>query len=85
MEFDWNATARRGQHDLGVIAQEVEEVIPHVVRGKVLQTGEFEGNTEEYKTVDYEKLTAVLIEAVKEQQGQITELTTRIQNLENKQ
>lgn len=25
VEFDWNATSRKGQHDLGVVAQEVEK------------------------------------------------------------
>tara|TARA_B110000285_G_scaffold200650_1_gene234665 strand:+ start:1152 stop:1697 length:546 start_codon:yes stop_codon:yes gene_type:complete len=50
--------------DLGVIAQEVEEVLPELV--KTRKSG--------YKAVDYQKLTAVLIEAVKEQQLQIDEL-----------
>ena len=31
-----------------------------------------------YKTVDYEKLTVVLIEAVKEQQEQIEELKSKL-------
>ena len=34
-----------------------------------------------YKTVDYEKLSVVLIEAVKEQQAQIDELTTILEQL----
>jgi len=46
---------------LGVLAQEVEEVLPELVY------------TDEngYKSVSYEKLAPVLIEAVKEQQGEI--------------
>ena len=36
-------------------------------------------NGELYKTVDYEKLTALLIEAVKEQQAQIDELKARLE------
>ena len=36
---------------------------------------------EKFKTVDYEKLTAVLIESVKEQQKQIEELKSEIQEL----
>ena len=38
---------------------------------------------EEYKTVDYDKLTALLIEAVKEQQTQIEALQAKIKELEN--
>ena len=36
-----------------------------------------------YKTVDYEKLTAVLVEAVKEQQEQIDELKKEVEELKN--
>lgn len=71
VEFDWNATSRRGEHDIGVIAQEVEAVVPHIVREKTLQTGEFVDNPTSAKTVDYDKLTAVLIEAVKELKAEI--------------
>jgi len=85
VEYDWNATGRKGQHDIGVIAQEVEEILPELVREKKLQTGEFADTDEDtnYKTVDYEKLTAVLIEAVKEQQEQIQKLTQRVNELES--
>ncbi len=49
---------------VGLIAQEVEEVLPEAV-GK---------SPDGYKTVDYEKLVPVLVEAIKEQQKQIDEL-----------
>ena len=71
VEYDWKRGNRKGKHDLGVIAQEVEEVIPHIVHEKEL----FEGH--KVKTVDYEKLSAVLIEAVKE-------LTQKVNNLEKR-
>jgi hypothetical protein len=73
VEFDWNATSRKGQHDLGLIAQEVEQVLPELVREKNLCTGEFggKGNEKEFKTVDYDKIVGVLIEAIKEQQEEI--------------
>jgi len=74
VEYDWNATSRNGQHDMGVIAQEVEEVIPCIVREVELQTGEFAGTGFVAKTVDYEKLTAVLIEAVKQLRAEVEEL-----------
>ena len=49
------------QTDIGLIAQDVEKVLPQIV-----------SQTEDgYKAIDYQSLTAVLIEAMKEQQGQI--------------
>ena len=71
VEFVWNKGKREGKQDIGVIAQEVEKVLPEVVIEKELPLME-EGTT--YKTVDYPKLTAVLIEAIKEQQEEIKEL-----------
>ena len=67
VEFDWNSnqdTYADGMHDIGVIAQEIEEVIPEVV--KTRDNG--------YKAVKYEKIVPLLIEAIKEQQTQIDEL-----------
>ena len=71
VEFIWNKGKREGKQDIGVIAQEVEKVLPEVVIEKELPLME-EGTT--YKTVDYPKLTAVLIEAIKEQQKEIEQL-----------
>ena len=51
---------------VGVIAQDMEEVVPEVVL-----TAEDERQT---KSVDYGKLTAVLIEAIKELKAEIDEL-----------
>ena len=67
VEFDWNGnqdTYAEGMHDIGVIAQEIEEIIPEVV--KTRDNG--------YKAVKYEKIVPLLIEAIKEQQTQIDEL-----------
>ena len=60
--YDWKAN---GQHDIGMIAEEVGEVIPEVVS--------YEENGVDAKSVDYARLAAVLIEAVKEQQKIIDE------------
>ena len=38
-------------------------------------------NDQEYKTIWYEKLTPVLVEAIKEQQGQIDELKALVAQL----
>jgi hypothetical protein len=80
VEYTWNTSARKGERDMGLIAQEVEAVIPNVVREKKLVVGEWADNPTTAKTVDYEKLTAVLIEAVKEQQEQINELKKLVED-----
>jgi hypothetical protein len=52
-----------GKHEIGVIAEEVGRVVPEVVS--------FDQNGKDARGVDYSRLTALLIEAVKQQQGQI--------------
>jgi len=59
IEFDWKDNQ---QPSIGVIAQEVEKVFPSLVK------------TAKNKSVNYNGLIGVLIEAVKEQQKQIEEL-----------
>ena len=72
-EFDWNDKQEVYEgHDIGVIAQEVEEVVPEIV-----ETREHDG----YKAVKYEKLTALLINAVNELTEQNKELKSEIENL----
>ena len=81
VEYVWNRGGREGEKDLGVIAQEVEKVIPEIVRDKEMPLMDDSGET--YKTVDYEKLTAVLIEGVKEQQKQIDELRKELREMKD--
>ena len=80
VEYTWNEGSRKGQREIGVIAQEVEEVVPEIVHEKTLP---FAGD-KTYKTVDYEKLVALLIESNKEQQDIIAQLEERIIDLENR-
>ena len=68
VSFDWKAD---GKHDIGLIAEEVGEVIPEVVV--------YEENGTDAKSLDYARLVAVLIEAVKEQQKQLDELRKIVQ------
>ena len=75
--FEWNTAEypEMGFSDgtqIGVVAQEVEEVFPELV------TTDEDG----FKHVNYEALSAVLIEATKEQQQQIDELSNRVNQLE---
>jgi hypothetical protein len=76
VQYVWNKGSRKGQKDLGVVAQEVEQVLPEIVREKEMPLLDDSG--EKYKTVDYEKMVGVLIEAIKEQQKQIDELKARL-------
>lgn len=69
---------------VGVLAQEIEQVLPHAVKPAPFDT-EFDsdGNMysksgENYLTVQYEKLIPLLIEAIKDQQKQINELRAEI-------
>jgi hypothetical protein len=75
--FDWNNTSRKGERDYGIIAQEIESVFPELVRER---NPIWAKDGTEYKTVDYDKLTAVLIEGVKEQQTQIEKQMVQIHN-----
>ena len=69
-EFPENDFSKDRQ--IGVIAQKLEQVYPELVIT----------DANGYKTVDYPKLTAVLIEAVKKQQDQIINYQQRITNNE---
>ena len=79
VEYDWNKGSRKGQHEIGLIAQEVEEVFPFLVREKVKSTGDFQNDNTAYKSVDYEKLVGVLIESVKELSAKVKTLEAKIQ------
>ncbi len=61
---------KHGGQQIGVIAQEVEEIIPQVV-----MTADDEMGT---KSVDYGRITAVLIESIKELKAEIDELKEKL-------
>lgn len=65
VSFDWKATS---VPDIGVIAQEVEEVLPELVNI----------NDNGIKSVKYSNIVGVLIEAIKEQQVQIDALKEKL-------
>ena len=65
VEYDHKST---GDHCLGLIAQEVEKIIPDVV---------YEDATG-VKSVAYQNIVALLIEAIKDQQRQIDELKRQL-------
>jgi Chaperone of endosialidase len=76
VSFDWNTASFPDRNfpagkQIGFIAQDVQKVVPEVV-----STG-----TDGYEALDYDKLTAVLVEAIKEQQAQIDELKAEVESL----
>ena len=73
-EFDWISNVElhgHEGHDVGVIAQEIEEILPELVQTR--ESG--------YKAVKYDKLVALLIEGMKEQQIQIDNLKAEIEQI----
>ena len=68
VEFDWYKEYKEKGHDIGFIAQDVQKIkgLESLVKNKYnIRT---EGKA---LTLSYEKITAVLVEAIKEQQTQI--------------
>jgi hypothetical protein len=65
--YNWK---KDGKRDIGLIAEEIGEVVPEVVQ--------YEENGKDAKSVDYARLVALLIEGMKEQQKQIDELKARL-------
>jgi len=62
-----------GKKSAGVIAQEVEKVLPSAITESKLPLKMGDDETE-YKTVQYDQLTGLLIEAIKELKAEIAEL-----------
>jgi hypothetical protein len=72
VEFDWKPDKKFNKnheligHDIGVVAEELEKVIPEAIP-----------IIEGYKHVEYYKIIPLLVEAVKSQQQEIKELKER--------
>ena len=75
--FDWieddSYHGNKGS-DIGVIAQEIEEILPEIVQTR--DSG--------MKAVKYEKIIPLLIEAIKDQQKQIEDQQKQIDELKTK-
>jgi hypothetical protein len=77
VEFDWTEeymSLHGGEdgyfireHDIGVIAQEIEAILPEIVATR----------EDGYKAVKYDRIVALLIEAIKELKSQIDELKNK--------
>ena len=80
VSFDWNKIGYpemnfEQNRQIGLVAQEVEKQIPELVRT----------DTNGYKSIAYDKLTVVTIEAVKEQQKEIEELKAMLKETSRNQ
>ena len=73
VHFTWKST---GQEDIGLIAQEVEPIVPELI-------GQIPGS--DYKAVKYGNIVALLIEATKEQQEEISLLKKEMRQLKSYQ
>lgn len=69
---------------VGLLAQEVEAVMPHVIRTAPFDIGDngVSKTGENYKTLQYERMVPLLVEAIKEQKKTIDELAERVSALE---
>ena len=77
--YTWKADGSSGQ---GFIAHELQEVVPDCVTG-TKDAVDDEGKPQ-YQGVDTSFLVATLVSAIQEQQALITQLTARLEALENK-
>ena len=76
--FDWK---KDGEHSAGLIAQDVEKVLPSAVKEKGLP---FKADDDqEYKTVEYSQVTSLLVEAIKELREENKSLRAEIESLKD--
>ncbi len=66
-----------GKKSAGVIAQEVEKVMPSAITESTLPLKMGDDDETEYKTVQYDQLHGLMIEAIKELKAEIEELKAR--------
>ena len=98
--YDWKDKAikyglgvNRQYNEIGLIAQDLEKVIPQAVSRAPFDNinneelyvsgNRIDGEIDPYKTVKMDKVVPLLIESIKEQQKQIELLTEKVQKLEN--
>ncbi|MFC1586146.1 tail fiber domain-containing protein [Fibrobacterota bacterium] len=74
VSFQWKNSSENETQSFGFIAQDVEKIAPEVV--SEISNG--------YKGVKYGSITAILVEAIKEQQKIINEQAVKIQEQEKK-
>ena len=76
VKFEWKET---GKEEEGFIAHEVDEIFKDAVGGK--KDAVNEDGSIDAQTMDYGRITPLLVKAIQEQQEQIEQLKTEIQTL----
>ena len=75
VSYKWNNKYGIGNHtDIGVIAQEVETVLPELVKTNNYKDPQYPEEQTQIKSVDYGKLTSVLINAINELKAEVDAL-----------
>jgi len=68
--FDWNEKSNKSGHDVGLIAQEVQQVLPEAVVER--DNG--------YLAIDYHKVIPLLVEAIKDLSDKVESLEQKLQD-----
>merc|ERR1711871_55762 len=86
VKYNWNDLALKTRlinnvtkNEIGLIAQNVEKIFPELIRDMKIFDSAMT-----FKTVDYSRLNAILIEAVKDNHAYITNLQHRVFNLKKR-
>lgn len=67
-EFDWNEKQKQYKgHDIGVIAQEIEKILPEIVTTR----------DDGFKAVKYDRIVSLLIEAIKELEKRVSNIENK--------
>ena len=71
VDYDWNIKEKN--HDIGFIAQEMEKIVPEIVK-------EVKGlnNKGNYLTINYSKIVPILVQSIKELKSDLDELRKKI-------
>lgn len=83
-EYNGKGNTIKGTKSLGIIANEIEMVLPDMVSTYQEKLNEEDEFLSEIKKVDSSEITWLLVKAIQEQQSIITSLNERIESLESK-
>lgn len=81
VQYDWTdealeLKANKEKHSYGLIAQELEQIVPEVITHNMFSKG--------YLGIDYQKLVPFALSAIKEVDDEVIALKKRVKNLENR-